>query len=261
MNNEDQVKNKNTKILKIINLLKRDYVNNIHLKNLDIDPKHFVDEHQFIRYMMNNISRFDGHFYEPHAISYKYYTPWVYNPKGCVCIDVNKMYDYNIGDIAKGYNTVVLDLRAMNPRYIRTAFLASLAMCFSCVRDSFIDDQLIAKYIHKDEKNNETTKYEKDYFNVYDYNNKLTQAFKLNKLQKYTCDKVICISMDNSINTMVLNAMGIPIYTENDNVIDNILYDRYKITKHTIIVPVGRIDCDSEYKYNKGIPEKYYPLT
>ena len=261
MNNSEQLKNKNKKISKTVKILKEDYVNKIYLKTLDMNPKHFVDEHQFIRYLDNHIARHDGHFYEPKIFGYKYYTPWVYNPHKCICIDVNKIYDQNFDDLVKGYDTIVLDMRSFSMHFMRVLFLMSLASCFSCIRDQFIEDRVIARFEFKNPKNNQVVKYENNSFNMYNSNNKIIQGFNVNKLYNYKCNKVVCISINNNLNTLILNSMGIPIYTEEDNEINNLMYYRHKIIKHNVIMPAGYVHFNTDYKYTKGIPEQYYPLV
>lgn len=251
---------KNAKINKIVKILKREYLNSNNLSKFDMNPKHFIDEYQFIKYMTDFLSEYDGHFYDPDIISYKYYIKWIANPHGYVCIDMSKMHDFSVDNLPKKNNKIVLDMRAASPNKAHFNFLISFVFTFSCIRSQFTEPRTIYKYINKENQTDGFLEYRDGYLVYKDMKNKVENTLYLKKLQTYEADEIVCLSINNTINTKLLHALGVPIYVEKDTPIGNMLYERSKLGKYEILIPTCVVECETEYSYTVGIPEKYYPM-
>ena len=259
MNNKDLIKYKNNKINKAIKILKKEYLNQEYIINMDLNSTHFIDEYQFVKYMTNYISRKDGHFYPPIILNYKHYTTWLLNPYGYLCIDFNKIYSNSLNSLVwnKDDMKVVIDLRACQLNVYQNNFLISFLFMFSCIRDKFTENQIIYKY--KNNKNEDFWILEyKDNMIIHKMNNKILNKINLKKWRAYKCSELVCIGLQNSIYTSILSKLKIPVYIEDKAEQNFDVYGFWKIGKYGFNIPSLKVDVNRDDSII-GIPEKYYP--
>lgn len=259
MNN---IKYKNLLITKTIKILNKEYLNKENLEGLDMNPLHFLDEYQFIKYVHNYMQSKDGHFWHPTIINYKHYISWIYNPYGYLCIDFSKINSLSLTSIVwdkKKETKIVVDLRAQNINVVSSNLLISFLFMFSCIRNKYTEPQII--YTYKDNKNVDAwiLKYENNSL-IFIYYGKITNVYKLKKKNMYECSEIICIGIENSIYTKILSRLKVPVFIQREVKINPFIYHESNIRQYKFTIPDLKLET-SEYSdmHTVGIPEIYYP--
>lgn len=254
-------KNKNNKIFKMIKLLETEYLNSQFLINLDKNPKHFIDEYQFIKYVSNYLNDFDPHYYQSNIISYKYYVAGYYNKHGYLCLDYGKinidLLDGLINNNVKNLK-VVIDLRGANKYRIGIKTFIGFLSKFSIIKNRFVENKKIYEFLDKNGITDEYMIYSRNMLKVFDSQNKLIDKFEFSKAKVYDCDEIVCITNYDNLSSLVINALGVPVYVNAHKVMVPELYNREKIGSGYIYVPAVTVNMFSEYSSTLGIPEKYY---
>lgn len=252
---------KNDKILRIVEILKRNYLNKNNIATLDLNPRHFIDEYQFVFYVGNIIMPIDGHYYYPRIISFVNEIKWVLNPLGYLCIDYPKIrrgIKMEFVDWPNWNKKIVLDMRGCSIHTAASNFLVSFLCTFSCIRDKLTDGQIIYTYKNKNNEDKWMLKYENNKLIHLVYDEEKT-ILNMNKYKRIECNEIVCIGLQNTISTRIVNKLGIKVYLERDGNVDPYVYGSWQVGTTSFSVPGFKIDLDEEYKYSIGIPDEYYP--
>lgn len=249
---------KNDIINNIIQIIKNEYLNIDNFNELDLDPTHYINEYQFVKYVYGVLSYKDPHFYENFIIRERKNTSFILNKYGYICIDI---YNDNLDLRNLTSGKIVLDLRGMDYYKFSIIHILSVISHFDLIRNQLTNRKMILE-IKKDNDTIIKIYYSNNKFIRYHHINKQKTILNISKIPIIKCDEILCIIGKHNLVSYIINSFNIQIYSNDINTnFNKKIYEGVKINKNTVPLPIGVIYTKNDYNIAGKIDEKYYPIV
>ena len=256
------LENKNLNIENMKDILQTEYLNFDILKDVDMNPEHYINHLQFAMIIKNYTNMKDPHFYSIDWLTHKNCIRMIHNNYGHVCVDINFTTPAELSNLLEADpKKIVLDIRSLPPDWYNMRFAIELLCVFNNVKNKIKSMGTIVEY-KKDKNINIYKIYYKNnaVYSMNYENGKNALMFKLNDIKSYDCDEVVCITNKNNTFSYILNKLGIPVYTGDENTnIDFTSYKWYDISGYRVLMPDAHLVNNHEYKVEGKIKNEFYP--